>query len=54
MVPDFDQDRVYVSDIKKMINWYNTLVEHQLLDFTEAEESSGTKEGEAAAEEAKS
>ena len=21
MVPDFDQDRVYVSDIKKMVNW---------------------------------
>jgi hypothetical protein len=35
MVPDFDQDRVYVSDIKKMVSWYNTLVEKELLDFTE-------------------
>jgi len=35
MIPDFDQDRVYVSDIKKMIAWYNVLVEKQLLDFSE-------------------
>ena len=25
VVPDYDQDRVYPSDIKKIINWYNTL-----------------------------
>ncbi len=35
MVPDFDQDRVYVSDIKKMVAWYNMLLQHNLLDFTE-------------------
>jgi len=35
MVPTYDQDRVYVSDIKKMISWYNVLLEKQLLDFTE-------------------
>ncbi len=35
IIPDFDQDRVYVSDIKKMISWYNLLIKHQLLDFTE-------------------
>jgi hypothetical protein len=35
MVPDFDQERVYVSDIKKMVSWYNTLLEKELLDFTE-------------------
>ena len=54
MVPDFDQDRVYVSDIKKMISWYNTLAEHQLLDLSETEESTGTEGSEAAAEETKS
>ena len=37
MVPDFDQDRVYVSDIKKMVNWYNMLLKHDLLDFSEKE-----------------
>ena len=35
IVPDYAADRVYVSDIKKMISWYNQLQEHNLLDFTE-------------------
>ncbi len=25
VLPDYDQDRVYASDIKKIINWYNIL-----------------------------
>lgn len=25
IVPDYDKDRVYASDIKKLINWYNIL-----------------------------
>lgn len=25
VVPDYDQDRVYPSDIKKILNWYNIL-----------------------------
>lgn len=25
IVPDYDADRVYPSDIKKVLNWYNTL-----------------------------
>lgn len=37
-VPEYDKENVYVSDIKKVINWYNTLHEHKLLDFTEEEE----------------
>jgi len=26
ILPDYDEDRVYVSDIKKLVNWYNCLV----------------------------
>jgi len=26
ILPDYDEERVYVSDIKKIVNWYNTLV----------------------------
>ena len=44
MVPDFDQDRVYVSDIRKMVSWYNMLLEKQLLDFTEETEEPATAE----------
>jgi hypothetical protein len=27
VLPDFDRQRVYGNDIKKIINWYNTLLE---------------------------
>ena len=37
VVPEFDKDRVYVSDIKKVLTWYNTLQEKELLDFSEPE-----------------
>ncbi len=37
-VPDYDKERVYVSDIKKVIQWYNLLHEKDMLDFTEDEE----------------
>lgn len=37
VVPDFDKERVYVSDIKKVLSWYNILQEKNLLDFTEKE-----------------
>lgn len=43
VVPDFDKERVYVSDIKKVLNWYNILQEKNLLDFTE-ETGTGTED----------
>ena len=38
IVPDYDPERVYISDIKKIIAWYNLLAENNILDFTEPEE----------------
>jgi hypothetical protein len=38
IVPEYDKDRVYISDIKKVILWYNTLQQKGLLDFSETEE----------------
>jgi len=35
VLPDFDHDRVFLSDIKKVIKWYNQLLAKNLLDFTE-------------------
>jgi hypothetical protein len=35
IVPEYDKDRVYVSDIKKVLLWYNTLHQKELLDFSE-------------------
>lgn len=39
VVPNFDKDRVYVSDIKKLFSWYNLLQEENLLDFSEETEN---------------
>lgn len=33
--PDYDKDRVYVSDMKKLFSWYNQLLEHNILNFDE-------------------
>ena len=38
VLPEYDEDRVYVSDIKKMVTWYNLLVSKGLLEFPEEEE----------------
>lgn len=35
ILPDYDEERVYVSDIKKLVNWYNLLVEKNLIDLIE-------------------
>ena len=44
VLPDYDQDRVYVSDIKKVLQWYNALQEKDMLDFSEPEEDEATEE----------
>ena len=33
VLPDYDEDRVYASDIKKVVQWYNLLQEQNLLTF---------------------
>jgi dephospho-CoA kinase len=35
VLPAFDRDRVYPADVKKLIQWYNILVENELTDFDE-------------------
>ena len=36
ILPDYDRDRVYPSDIKKLISWYNLLVRAGVTEFDEA------------------
>jgi hypothetical protein len=40
VLPDYDEDRVYPSDIKKVVQWYNLLQKNNLLDVLESEEKS--------------
>lgn len=35
VLPEWDRDRVHVSDIKKLISWYNILLEAGITDFKE-------------------
>ena len=35
VLPNFDRERVHVSDIKKLLQWYNILVENGITDFKE-------------------
>lgn len=35
IVPNYDADRVYDSDIKKLLSWYNILQAKDMLDFAE-------------------
>ena len=38
VLPDFDRERVYPSDIKKLISWYNILIEAGITDFSQEDE----------------
>ncbi|UCH15584.1 MAG: DUF5606 domain-containing protein [Bacteroidales bacterium] len=43
ILPEYDRDRVYVSDIKKVVNWYNILHKLKLLKFDEKKEEKEDK-----------
>ncbi len=46
VLPDYDEDRVYTSDIKKVIQWYNILQSKGFTDFSDSEEDSASGEEE--------
>lgn len=38
ILPDFDREKVYTSDIKKLFTWYNQLIEAGITDFADKDE----------------
>lgn len=47
ILPDYDKEKVYVSDIKKLLKWYNQLVKTKLIDpeaWKQEEESEKVEE----------
>ena len=47
VLPEYDKDRVYLSDIRKVVMWYNKLRELGITDFEAPEEEKDDKaEGE--------
>lgn len=51
VLPNYDEDRVYASDIKKIIQWYNILIDNNITDFVEVEEEKEAEESTVASEE---
>ena len=35
VLPNYDRDRVHLSDIKKLIQWYNLLISNGITEFVE-------------------
>jgi pyruvate/2-oxoglutarate dehydrogenase complex dihydrolipoamide acyltransferase (E2) component len=55
VLPEYDRDRVYMSDIKKVLTWYNILLEKGLIvkeEEEKAEEKAAEQATEPAAEQA--
>lgn len=46
VLPNFDRERVYPSDIKKLLSWYNILVNAGITDFTPVDNAAEEKEAE--------
>ena len=44
VLPEYDEDRVYVSDMKKLANWYTIVSKH--MEFTKAEGATESDEKE--------
>jgi hypothetical protein len=46
VLPEYDRGRVYINDIRKLILWYNILIEAGFTDFSPKEEEKETEEPE--------
>jgi hypothetical protein len=53
IVPTYDQERVYNSDIQKIVKWYSLLDEHGIIDTIQKEETAPAEEAAPAKEEKK-
>lgn len=43
-LPTYDRDRFYVSHMKKVVDWYNTLKKYASLEFTNPDEEASAEE----------
>ncbi len=44
IIPDFDTERVYTTDIRKLFSWFNQLIAAGITEFKEPEEEEEAKE----------
>ncbi len=52
-LPAFDRERVHVSDIKKVVQWYNLLLDRGMIDLKDPEEETAAEANEEPAAEKK-
>lgn len=43
VLPNYDEDRVYPSDIKKIVQWYNILIDKGIKDFSGSDDEDATQ-----------
>ena len=43
-LPDYDEDRFYVSHMKKVVEWYNEIKEYATFDFVNPDEEAEAEE----------
>lgn len=43
-LPNYDRDHVYPSDMKKLVQWYNILIENGITDFDAPEQPAEAQE----------
>ena len=46
VLPNYDRDRVYMTHVRKLIQWYNILVHEGITDFKPSDESEVEEESE--------
>lgn len=51
ILPDYDKERVYPTDIKKLFTWFNILIENGYTKFTEEEKAEEIEKAEKKEEE---
>lgn len=44
VLPEYDRDRVYPTDIKRLLNWYNQLINAGITDFAPQQPADSTDE----------
>ncbi len=44
VLPNYDRDRVHISDIKKLIQWYDLLISNGVSDFDEEQAATSEEE----------
>ena len=44
VLPDYDRDRVYTADIRKLLQWYNLLIEAGITEFVATEKEEDAEE----------